>query len=107
MLAAKGVAIGVGLLIIGFEFEYSDTGEDFEEGVPSLRTGMGNVLLQTPLPLLVMRFYVTVGGGGAIVSHNRRERIRMPRWVGLVSLNLPNAESTAPCERMPARPLSA
>ena len=62
--AAKGVAIGMGLLIIGFEFEYSDTGEDFEESVPSLRTGMGNVLLQTPLPVLGMQFYGTIGGGG-------------------------------------------
>jgi hypothetical protein len=61
---AKGVALGVGLLIVGFEFEYSSTGEDFDEGVPSLRTGMGNVLLQTPFPVLGMQFYGTIGGGG-------------------------------------------
>jgi hypothetical protein len=62
--AAKGVAFGVGLLIVGFEFEYSDTGEQFEESAPSLRTGMGNVLLQTPFPVAGMQFYVTLGGGG-------------------------------------------
>ena len=62
--AAKGVALGIGLLIVGFEFEYSDTGEQFEDGVPSLRTGMGNVLLQTPFPVAGMQFYVTAGGGG-------------------------------------------
>src|SRR5688572_5217239 len=45
--AAKGIAIGVGLLIVGFEFEFSDTGETPLEGAPGLRTGMGNVLLQT------------------------------------------------------------
>lgn len=61
--AAKGVAVGVGLLIVGFEFEYSDTGEDPAEAAPSLRTGMGNVLLQTPFPVLGMQFYVTTGGG--------------------------------------------
>jgi hypothetical protein len=61
--AAKGVALGIGLLIIGFELEYADTGEDFDDGVPSLRTGMGNVLLQTPFPIAGMQFYGTVGGG--------------------------------------------
>ena len=61
--AAKGVAVGVGLLIVGFEFEYADTGEALEEVAPSLRTGMGNVLLQTPFPVAGMQFYVTTGGG--------------------------------------------
>ena len=36
---AKGVAIGVGLVVIGFEFEFSDTGESDDEPAPSLRTG--------------------------------------------------------------------
>ncbi|HEY6362104.1 MAG TPA: hypothetical protein VIX63_13415 [Vicinamibacterales bacterium] len=61
---AKGAAIGVSLLIIGFEFEYADTGEDVDEGAPSVRTGMGNVLLQTPFPLAGMQFYATLGAGG-------------------------------------------
>jgi hypothetical protein len=62
--AAKGLALGVGLLIVGFEFEFSDTGETPEEAAPSLRTGMGNVLLQTPFPVAGMQFYVTTGAGG-------------------------------------------
>ena len=62
--AVKGAAIGFGLLIVGFEFEYADTGEDIAEGAPSLRTGMGNVLLQTPIPLAGMQFYATMGAGG-------------------------------------------
>jgi hypothetical protein len=62
--AAKGAAIGVGLLIVGFEFEYASTNEDLAEAAPSLRTGMGNVLLQTPFPIASMQFYVTAGGGG-------------------------------------------
>jgi len=61
--AAKGVAIGVGLLVVGFEFEFSDTGETPLEAAPSLRTGMGNVLLQTPIPVGGMQFYFTTGGG--------------------------------------------
>lgn len=60
---AKGVALGVGLLVIGFEFEFADTGESLEEATPSLRTGMGNVLLQTPFPVAGMQFYLTTGGG--------------------------------------------
>jgi hypothetical protein len=61
--AAKGVAIGVGLLVVGFEFEFADTGETPLEAAPSLRTGMGNVLLQTPIPIGGMQFYFTTGGG--------------------------------------------
>jgi hypothetical protein len=60
---AKGLAIGVGLLIVGFEFEYADTSENLDERAPSLRTGMGNVLLQTPFPVAGMQFYLTTGGG--------------------------------------------
>ncbi|MBI4265598.1 MAG: hypothetical protein HY657_14590 [Acidobacteria bacterium] len=59
----KGVALGVGLLVVGFEFEFADTGETLLEAAPSLRTGMGNVLLQTPIPVAGMQFYFTTGGG--------------------------------------------
>jgi hypothetical protein len=61
---AKGLALGVGLLIVGFEFEFASTGETPEEAAPLLRTGMGNVLLQTPFPIAGMQFYVTTGAGG-------------------------------------------
>ena len=59
----KGVAVGVGLLIVGFEFEYASAGESLEDAAPSLWTGMGNVLLQTPFPVAGMQFYVTTGAG--------------------------------------------
>jgi hypothetical protein len=61
---ARGASIGVSLLVIGFEFEYADTSEDLDEAAPSLRTGMGNVLLQTPIPIAGMQFYATTGAGG-------------------------------------------
>jgi len=35
---AKGFAIGAGLLVIGCEFEYSDTTNDVNAGAPSLKT---------------------------------------------------------------------
>lgn len=60
---ARGVGIGVGLLFLGFEFEYSNTSEDPEEGAPGLRTGMGNVLLQTPVPIAGITPYFTTGAG--------------------------------------------
>ena len=60
---AKGVAFGIGLLIVGFEFEFSSTDEAIDEAAPALRTGMGNVLLQTPFPVAGMQFYVTTGAG--------------------------------------------
>jgi hypothetical protein len=59
----KGLALGVGLLVVGFEFEFAETGETIGEAAPSLRTGMGNVLLQTPIPVAGIQFYVTTGGG--------------------------------------------
>ncbi len=60
---AKGASIGSGLLILGFEFEYATTGEDPARLSPSLRTGMANVLLQTPVAILRMQPYVTTGTG--------------------------------------------
>jgi len=60
---AKGLALGVSLLVVGFEFEFADSSEAPEDGAPSLRTGMGNVLLQTPFPVAGMQFYVTTGAG--------------------------------------------
>jgi hypothetical protein len=61
--AARGAAIGFGLLIVGFEFEFSNTSEEPIEGAPSLRTGMGNVLLQTPVAIFGLQPYFTTGGG--------------------------------------------
>ena len=60
---AKGLAIGAGLVIVGFEFEYCDMNGDFDEGVPSLKTGSGNLLVQTPVPINGWQFYATLGGG--------------------------------------------
>lgn len=60
---AKGFAVGVGLLVVGFEFEFAETSENLAEGSPSLRTGMGNVLFQTPVSVAGMQFYLTTGGG--------------------------------------------
>ena len=64
-----GAAIGTGLLIVGFEFEYAATKEDLTvpPGVdnvsPALKTFMFNGLLQTPIPIARMQFYGTLGGG--------------------------------------------
>jgi hypothetical protein len=58
-----GAALGTGLLVVGFEFEYAAMSEDLLEDVPSLKTGMANVLLQTPIPIAGWQFYATIGGG--------------------------------------------
>ena len=60
---AKGVALGITVLVVGFEFEYSDTSEDLDSAAPSLRTGMGNVIVQTPIAISGLQFYATAGGG--------------------------------------------
>ena len=61
--SVKGLAVGTGLLIVGFEFEYAHTNEKLEERAPGLRTFMFNGLLQTPVPIGGMQFYGTAGGG--------------------------------------------
>jgi opacity protein-like surface antigen len=60
---ARGLAIGMGLLIVGFEFEYSNTPDDPTAAAPSLTTGMGNLLLQTPVAFFGIQPYVTAGAG--------------------------------------------
>ncbi len=62
--ATKGFAIGAGFLIMGVEFEYAATNEDAKHAAPSLKTGMGNFYLQTPIPIAGMQFYWTTGTGG-------------------------------------------
>jgi hypothetical protein len=65
----KGLAIGTGLLIVGFEFEYASTDEDLNVPpgrdfvAPAIKTYAFNGLLQTPVPIARMQFYGTLGGG--------------------------------------------
>jgi opacity protein-like surface antigen len=53
----------MGLLIIGAEFEYAYSPDDLTAVAPSLKTGMGNVLLQTPVALMGLQPYFTTGVG--------------------------------------------
>jgi opacity protein-like surface antigen len=61
---AKGFAIGITVLVVGVEFEYSNTGEDLPALAPSLTTFSGNALVQTPIPIAGFQFYGTAGVGG-------------------------------------------
>jgi len=58
-----GLAAGMGLLVVGFEFEYAHTNEDRVQAAPGLWTYMFNGLVQTPIPIGGMQFYGTAGGG--------------------------------------------
>jgi hypothetical protein len=65
-----GAAVGSGVLVIGFEVEYAQAHADDDcftgtaTCAPSLRTGMFNVLIQTPRGLVPRtQLYGTVGGG--------------------------------------------
>jgi len=62
--ATRGFAVGIGFLVFGFEFEYSNTSDDLESVAPGLKTFMGNVLLQTPFEIMGFQPYFTTGVGG-------------------------------------------
>jgi Outer membrane protein beta-barrel domain len=61
--SVKGFAAGMGLLIVGFEFEYATTRDDPAATAPALKTFMGDVLLQSPLPIFGFQPYFTTGAG--------------------------------------------
>jgi opacity protein-like surface antigen len=60
--AAKGLSMGVTLLVVGFEVEYADISERASDAAPRVRTGMINALVQTPTS--AAQFYGTIGAGG-------------------------------------------
>ena len=61
--ALTGGAVGVTLLVVGFEGEFARTRETTDVLAPALTTGMGNVFLQNPIPIGGFTFYVTTGAG--------------------------------------------
>jgi hypothetical protein len=60
--AVRGFGVGVGLLIVGFEFEYANLSEDTVESLPGMKTYAGNVMVQTPTP--AVQLYGTIGAEG-------------------------------------------
>jgi opacity protein-like surface antigen len=60
----KGFAVGMGLLIVGFEFEYANIAEDATEQLAGLKTYSGNVLAQTPIAVAGIQLYGTLGAEG-------------------------------------------
>jgi hypothetical protein len=58
---ARGFSIGINLLVVGFEFEYSRSNEDVTTAAPGLTTSMFNGVVITPTGNT--QLYFTVGGG--------------------------------------------
>jgi hypothetical protein len=58
----RGFAVGVSLLVVGFEFEYANSQDDPTTGRPALRTTSGNVFVQT-FGLPGFQLYLTTGAG--------------------------------------------
>jgi opacity protein-like surface antigen len=69
----KGFAFGLGLLVVAFEFEYSSSSEELLDAAPALKTGMGNVLLQTPFAIMGFQPYFTSGGGAYRETFDTRQ----------------------------------
>ena len=58
----RGFAVGISLLVVGFEFEYANINEDETLLAPSLRTTSGNAFVQT-FNLAGFQLYATTGAG--------------------------------------------
>jgi len=58
-----GAALGMTLLIVGFEFEYAAVNEDAAAGAPSVKTGMANAFIQPPMAIMGITPYATTGVG--------------------------------------------
>jgi hypothetical protein len=76
----KGFGVGVGLLIVGFEFEYANLSEDTFEQLPGLKTYAGNVLVQTPTSSV--QLYGTVGAEGYQESLGNLEEVHFGTNIG-------------------------
>jgi opacity protein-like surface antigen len=76
-----GFAAGFSILVVGIEFEYSNSREDSARGAPSLKTGMANLLVLTP-SISGFQFYGTVGGGAYQERLAVRENISFGTNVG-------------------------
>lgn len=59
--STRGFAVGINLLVVGFEFEYGNTTQDESQAAPSLKTRMFNGLLLTPSGST--QLYLTGGAG--------------------------------------------
>lgn len=58
--SVKGFAIGINVILIGFEFEFANTVEDPLNAAPGLKTYSFNGTIMTPTRT---QLYVTAGGG--------------------------------------------
>ncbi|MGD9905550.1 MAG: hypothetical protein AB7U83_18930 [Vicinamibacterales bacterium] len=61
--AARGLAAGAGIVVVGFELEVASLTEDAAAAAPGLTTGMANVMLQTPVEVSRVQAYGTTGLG--------------------------------------------
>ena len=59
--SAQGISVGIGLILLGFEFEYATAKQDTTKAAPGLNTYTFNGLIMTPNS--GMQLYVEGGGG--------------------------------------------
>src|SRR5918912_2345416 len=59
----RGGALEFGIVVVGVELEYAFTPDDPAASAPSVKTGTGNLILQTPVAIFGFQPYFTTGGG--------------------------------------------
>jgi opacity protein-like surface antigen len=58
-----GIALGVGLLVVGWEVEVARVSEERDDAAPSIATGTGSLYVQNPIPISGVQFYGIAGAG--------------------------------------------
>ena len=62
--ATPGFSAGLGIIpAVAWEFEYAATSDELEAGAPSLKTGTGSIMLQTPVAVFRLQPYFEAGAG--------------------------------------------
>jgi opacity protein-like surface antigen len=58
-----GIALGFGLLIVGWEVEVTRVAQSVDDLAPSLAVGTASVYVQNPIPVSGVQFYGIAGAG--------------------------------------------
>jgi hypothetical protein len=78
--STRGFAVGINLLVVGFEFEYGNTTQDERQAAPALTTRMFDGMLLTPSGST--QLYLTAGAGYYTETYRDRRESSVATCIG-------------------------